>query len=120
MARINKQTRSEKGTSRRIVLQTFGAIAAAASLSRTHAENQQVGSYGAPLAEILVPSGLLTVEQKSEMIKDVTDVIVNALKLPPPQPRALWVVIVETAPGGWGVAGQPVVAAGQRPPEARP
>jgi len=41
------------------------------------------------------------------MIRGITDVIADALKIPPPQQRALWVLIIETASGGWGVAGQP-------------
>jgi 4-oxalocrotonate tautomerase family enzyme len=109
--------------SRRVLLRNVGIAVAAtgasamADFSPAQAETAPTIGYGAPLAEIQVPAGLLTSEQKSDMIKGVTDVIVNALKLPPAQHRALWVLIVETAPGGFGVAGQPIGVASQRPPE---
>jgi 4-oxalocrotonate tautomerase family enzyme len=119
-----RQTLGDEGRwSRRTILRSAAAAAAATGVSAApgpspaQADAAPAVSYGAPLAEVQVPGGLLTAEQKSDMIKGVTEVIVNALKLPPAQHRALWVMILETAPGGFGVAGQPIVAASQRPPE---
>ena len=108
-SRGSSMVRAE-GPSRRRVLQNigFGVVAAAITgWPPTYAQNTPVVGYGAPLAEIDVPAGLLTAEQKADMIRGITDVIADALKIPPPQQRALWVLIIETASGGWGVAGQP-------------
>jgi hypothetical protein len=53
-----------------------------------------------------VPAGILTLEQRSDMIKGVTDVVLGAIKLPPDPARRLFVEIIETADGGFGVNGQ--------------
>jgi phenylpyruvate tautomerase PptA (4-oxalocrotonate tautomerase family) len=106
--------------SRRTMLSAGLAVAAAgasglAGASPAAAEAEAAAGFGAPLAEISVPAGLLTTEQKSAMMKGVTDVLVTSMGIPAPQHAALWVLIMETAPNGWGVAGQPLVPRNQHP-----
>ncbi|HZB91343.1 MAG TPA: tautomerase family protein [Stellaceae bacterium] len=109
--------------SRRTVLSAGLAVAAAGASSLggvapAAAEAEAAVGFGAPLAEISVPAGLLTPEQKSAMMKGVTDVLVTSMGIPAPQHTALWVLIMETAPNGWGVAGQPFIPHKQHPPAA--
>jgi len=93
--------------SRRAVLKSATVAAgAAAGASAVLAETVPAVGFGVPMVELYVPAGALTLEQKSEMIAGVTDVIVAAAKLPPQQAKRLWVQIFETAEGGWGVGGQ--------------
>ena len=40
------------------------------------------------------------------MAKGLTDVVLGAIKLPPEPARRLFVAIIETAEGGFGVDGQ--------------
>jgi len=49
---------------------------------------------------------VLTLEQKAAMIKGVTDVVSNAMKLTPGPTARFFAQIVETAEGGFGVNGQ--------------
>ena len=49
---------------------------------------------------------MLTLEQKSAMVKGLTGVVLGAMKLPPEPARRLFVAIIETAEGGFGVDGQ--------------
>jgi 4-oxalocrotonate tautomerase len=102
------------GLSRRAVLKT-GAVAAgtAAGVSAVLAETFPATTFGAPMVELHVPSGALTLEQKSAMIKGVTDVVLGATKTPPDQAWKLWVQLLETAEGGWGVGGQIFVPRGK-------
>ncbi|TAI61643.1 4-oxalocrotonate tautomerase family protein, partial [Bradyrhizobium sp. Leo170] len=58
-----------------------------------------------PLAQIYVPQGALTLDQRRAMIKGVTDVIATVEKLPPSARPYVTVLINEVADGGWGVAG---------------
>ena len=93
--------------SRRAVLKTATAAAGAvAGASAAFAENVPAAAFGAPLVELYVPVCALALEQKNAMIKGVTDVLINAIKLQPEQARKLFVQIFETAEGGWGVGGQ--------------
>jgi phenylpyruvate tautomerase PptA (4-oxalocrotonate tautomerase family) len=106
--------------SRRNLLGAGLAVAAAGTSSLAgsppaSAEAESAIGFGAPLAEISVPAGLLTTEQKSAMMKGVTDVLVTSMGIPTPHHAALWVLIMETAPNGWGVAGQPFVPRNQHP-----
>jgi len=95
-----------RALSRRAVLKTATAAAGAvAGASAVLAENVPAAAFGAPLVEIHVPVGALALEQKSAMIKGVTDVLVSAIKLQG-EARKLFVQIFETAEGGWGVGGQ--------------
>jgi phenylpyruvate tautomerase PptA (4-oxalocrotonate tautomerase family) len=102
------------GLSRRAVLKTATAAAGAvAGVSAAMADTIPAVGFGAPLVELHVPAGALTLEQKGVMIKGVTDVLVNATKLPPDQAKKLWVQVFETAEGGWGVGGQVFVPRGR-------
>ena len=58
-----------------------------------------------PLAQIFVPKGALTLEQRREIIQGVTDILVKAEKLPDTARPYVTVLINEVADGGWGVAG---------------
>ena len=94
------------GLNRRAVLVTAAvAASAAAGVSPGRAEAVQAASFGAPLVELCVPAGVLTLEQKAAMIKGITDVVLNATKLSDPA-RKSFVQIFETADGGFGVNGQ--------------
>jgi phenylpyruvate tautomerase PptA (4-oxalocrotonate tautomerase family) len=109
----NRSNKNEKlpdstnGLSRRNVLMTAtvaaGALAGAPSVL---ADTVAAGNFGAPLVEVHVPAGVLTPEQKSAMIKGITDVVLGAMKQPPDPARRLFVQIFETAEGGFGVNGQ--------------
>ena len=93
--------------SRRAVLATATVAAGSvAGASAVFAQPAATVGLGVPLVELYVPAGALTAEQKSEMIKGVTDVIVNAVKPSPEQAGRLWVEILETAESGWGVGGK--------------
>ena len=53
-----------------------------------------------------MPAGALTLEQRAAMIKGITDVMLDAMKLPSDPARRLFVEVIETAEGGFGVNGQ--------------
>lgn len=59
-----------------------------------------------PLAQIKGISGLLTLEQKQELIKKVTDAIVSVEGegLRP----VTWVILEDIKSGEWGIGGDPV------------
>jgi hypothetical protein len=93
---------STDGLSRRDLLMTAtvaaGALAGAPSvLADTVPEN-----FGAPLVELHVPAGALTLEQKSALIQGVTDVLLNTTKLPPDQAKKLWVAGLRNSGGRLG------------------
>jgi 4-oxalocrotonate tautomerase len=93
--------------SRRYVLvATAVGAGGLADPSATAAETVPAASFGAPLVELHVPAGILTVEQRDAMIKGVTTVIVEALGQPLDPAKRLFVEILETAEGGYGVNGQ--------------
>ncbi len=58
-----------------------------------------------PLAQIYVPQGALSLEQRRAMVKGVTEVIASVEKLPPSALPYVTVLINEVPDGGWGVAG---------------
>jgi phenylpyruvate tautomerase PptA (4-oxalocrotonate tautomerase family) len=98
---------SADAPSRRNVLMTATVAAGAlAGVSGALAAGGPVDAFGAPLVELHVPAGALTAEQKSDMVKGITEVLVGATQLPQDQIRKLWVQIFETAEGGWGAGGQ--------------
>ncbi len=103
-------SRSADGLSRRNVLVTATAAAGAlASMQSALAEPVPAGDYGAPFVEIYSSQGGLSREQRSELLRGVTDVILSVTQQPPPGPDSttrLYVVIVETAAGGWGINGE--------------
>ncbi|GGF17833.1 hypothetical protein GCM10011611_24610 [Aliidongia dinghuensis] len=94
--------------SRRAVLRTVTAAAVATTIMPgvQAADAAPADGFGAPLVELHVPVGILSAEQKSAMIKGVSDVLVKAMDLQPEQMRFLWVQIIEVSSGGWGVGGQ--------------
>jgi phenylpyruvate tautomerase PptA (4-oxalocrotonate tautomerase family) len=61
------------------------------------------------VVELHVPGGALTLEQRSALVKGVTDVVRGALKQPPDSTTRLFVAIYETAEGGFGINGQVLV-----------
>jgi phenylpyruvate tautomerase PptA (4-oxalocrotonate tautomerase family) len=95
------------GLNRRAVLVTAAVAAgAAAGVPTALAETAAAANFGAPLVELHLPYGLLTLQQKADMIKGVTDVVLKATKQPPDPARKSFVQIFETAEGGFGVNGQ--------------
>ena len=102
------------GLNRRAVLITAAVAAgAAAGVSPVRADAVVPANFGAPLVDLQVPPGVLTLEQKAAMIKGITDVVVNAMKLPPDPARFAFVQIIETAEGGFGVNGRVFVPRGK-------
>jgi 4-oxalocrotonate tautomerase len=98
------------GLNRRAVLMTAAiAASAAAGVSPALADTVPSGNFGAALVEVQVPVGALTLEQKAAMIKGMTDVVLNVLKLPLDPSRKAFALILETAEGGFGVDGQVLV-----------
>jgi len=102
----NDRPEGAAGLNRRALLKT-GAVAAgtAAGLSAVLADTDPAAAFGGPVVEIHVPAGVLTLEQKSAMIKGVTEVVAGATKMTPEQANKLWVQVFETAVGGWGRGG---------------
>jgi phenylpyruvate tautomerase PptA (4-oxalocrotonate tautomerase family) len=102
-----KSSDGADGLSRRNMLLTAtvaaGALAGAPSAL---ADSIPAGTFGAPLVEVHVPAGVLTLEQRSALIKGITDVVLGAMKQPPDPAKRLFVQIFETAEGGFGVNGQ--------------
>jgi hypothetical protein len=93
---------------RRAVLLASATVAAGAAAGMTGAPAQAAptGSFGAPLVELYVPAGILSLEQKNAMLKGFHDVVLKALKLPADPARRVFATIIETAEGGFGVNGQ--------------
>ena len=98
------------GLNRRAVLLMTATVAAGAAAGMSGAVAQPApaasASFGAPVVELYVPARVLTLEQKSAMVKGLTDVVVKAMKMAPDPGRRLFVSIIETAEGGFGVNGQ--------------
>jgi phenylpyruvate tautomerase PptA (4-oxalocrotonate tautomerase family) len=88
------------------------AVAATVGVSPVLADTA-AANFGAPLVELQVPAGVLSLEQKAAMIKGVTDVILKATKQPSDPARKSFVQIFETAEGGFGVNGQVYVPRGK-------
>ena len=73
---------SSGGLNRRAVLMTAAVAASAvAGVPAALADTRSAANFGAPLVEVHVPAGVLTLEQKAAMIKGVTDVVLKATKL---------------------------------------
>ena len=108
--KLNKNIKlpdSNDGLSRRNVLMT--ATVAASTLAGAPsvlADSAPTGTFGAPLVEVYVPVGVLTLEQKGAMIKGITDVVLSAAKQAPDPAKRLFVQIFETTEDGWGVNGK--------------
>ena len=95
---------SSSGLNRRAVLMS-AAVAATVGASPALADTAAAGNFGAPLVDVHVPAGVLTLEQKAAMIKGITDVVLKATRLSDPV-RKSFVQIFETTDGGFGVNGQ--------------
>jgi len=93
---------TDKG--RRAVL--VAAATAAAGIAPVPGRAAAGGNFGAPVIEFYVPPGVLTAEQKVAVIKGFTDVVLKALGRTPEASRRLFMTIIETAEGGFGVNGQ--------------
>ena len=57
-----------------------------------------------PVAKVYVPEGLLTPDQRREIVRGIHDVIVSVEKRPADSPT--YVLINEVPAGDWGVIGQ--------------
>jgi phenylpyruvate tautomerase PptA (4-oxalocrotonate tautomerase family) len=105
---------SRGGLSRRAVLMTAAVAATTTTtVSAGRADAAAAASFGAPFVELQVPAGLLTLEQKAEMIRRITDVVSAAVRLPTDPARKSFVQIFETADGGFGVNGQVFIPRGK-------
>jgi phenylpyruvate tautomerase PptA (4-oxalocrotonate tautomerase family) len=96
--------RQSRGVSRREILQG-AAIGIALNASASQARTSPPIGFGAPLTEVYVPSGVLSAEQKSAMIKGISDVLRRVTALPVEQ-GPMFVEIIETSEGGFGVNGR--------------
>ena len=56
-----------------------------------------------PVAKVYVPQGILTQDQRSEIVRGIHDVIVGVEKRPANSPT--YVLINEIPPGDWGATG---------------
>ena len=101
-----KLSTSDVGLNRRAVLKTATIAAGAAAGASAVLADTPAAGFGAPMVELQVPAGVLTLEQKGAMIKGISDVLLSVTKLPPDQAKKLWVQVFETAEGGWGLGGQ--------------
>src|ERR1700759_1244060 len=105
---------STSGLNRRALLITAAVPASAvAGVSPALADTGSAANFVAPLVELYVPPGVLTLEQKAAMIKGMTDVVLKAMKAPSDPARKSFVQILETADGGFGVNGQVFVPRGK-------
>lgn len=105
----------EAAFSRRAVLLTGTAAAAAGTLAAGSTGMAETASFGAPFVELTVPASALSAEQKAAMIKGITDVVFGAMRLAPDPSHRLFVEVIETAPGGFGVNGSVFVPAPKSP-----
>jgi phenylpyruvate tautomerase PptA (4-oxalocrotonate tautomerase family) len=104
---VDMPSQRDAGLNRRAVLMTAAVVAgAAAGVSQALADSASAANFGAPLVELQVPAGALTLEQKAAMIKGITDVVLKAAKLSSDPPGKSFVQILETPEGGFGVNGQ--------------
>lgn len=104
------QTTGDAGEfSRRIVLLAAGVGAVAASGVQCLAAGVGSAGFGAPLVEMTFPVGVLSIEQKADLIKRVTDVVSAAMEFSPDPQRRQFVEILESPEGGFGVNGQAVI-----------
>ena len=109
MSRLDRNAKMpslETGLSRRDVLAAAAVGTGVVASPSVAAAAAPASSFGAPLVELHVPAGILTVEQRGAMIKGITEVIVEALGQPLDPATRLFVEIFETAEGGYGVNGQ--------------
>jgi 4-oxalocrotonate tautomerase len=112
--RYSEHQVSAGGLNRRAVLATAAVAAGAvAGLAPAMADVAPAANFGAPLVEVNIPAGVLSLEQKAAMIKGVTEVVLKAMAAPPDPSRKSFVQLFETAEGGFGVNGQVFVPRGK-------
>jgi 4-oxalocrotonate tautomerase len=105
--RLSKSAKETGGLNRRTVLASATVVVGGLSAASTAAADvAPSGNFGAPLVEFYVPAGALSLEQRSEFIEGVTDLVLGAMKLPPDPARRMFVEIIETAEGGFGINGK--------------
>jgi 4-oxalocrotonate tautomerase len=63
------------------------------------------GEGGMPFAKVHVPAGVLTADQRREIVKGIHDVINRVQNRPPDQPVSTYVLIDEVPAEGWGRSG---------------
>jgi len=63
-----------------------------------------------PLAQIYVPEGVLSLQQKSDIIKGVTEVIAGVENIPAERWGAVYVLVNEVGTGSWGAGGKPFIS----------
>jgi len=101
MSELNRRT---------VLVSATAVVGGLSAVSSALTDTPPSGNFGAPLVELYVPAGVLTLEQRSALIEGITDVVLGAIKLPPDPARRLFVEIIETAEGGFGVNGQVFIA----------
>jgi len=97
---------TDKGRRAMLLMSATAVAGAATGTSGALAQGAPAAGFGAPLVELYVPAGILSLEQKGAMLKGFNDVILRALKLSPDPARRVFATIIETAEGGFGVNGQ--------------
>ncbi|MBV8840224.1 MAG: tautomerase family protein [Alphaproteobacteria bacterium] len=102
----NSANRDGQLTRRALATAVLGAGVIAAVAPASAQTAAPAATYGAPIVEVVVPSGILSAEQKSELIRRITDVVVAAVNLPPDPTRFQFVEVFETAENGFGVNGK--------------
>jgi hypothetical protein len=87
------------------VTATAAAGALAGGAPGALADTAPAGAFGAPVVELCVAPHILSLEQRSAMIRDLTDVVLSVMQ-PPADPKTrFFVEIFETAEGGFGING---------------
>jgi len=106
-SRAGRMTAFTREVSRRTALLATSLGAVAVSGAPLAAE--PASGYGAPVVELSFPVGVLSVEQKGELIKRVTEVVADAMAFAADAQHRLFVEILETPEGGFGVNGRAVL-----------
>ena len=75
----------------------MAATVAAGTLAAAPPALSDAGGFGHPVVQLFVPGGLLTREQRADLIKGVTGVVLGTMKQPPDPTGNLFVEIFETA-----------------------
>jgi phenylpyruvate tautomerase PptA (4-oxalocrotonate tautomerase family) len=102
---LNPASLDQRLTRRALAGAALGA-GITAGIPASAAQAASAAAYGAPVVEVSVPAGVLSSEQKADMIRRITDVVLTTLNLPPDPQRHMFVEMFETADGGFGVDGK--------------
>jgi phenylpyruvate tautomerase PptA (4-oxalocrotonate tautomerase family) len=106
---ISEITNDSSEVTRRAALVAASVAGVAVSGLEFAAAVAGSSNFGAPFVEMTFPVGVLSVEQKAAHIKRVTDVVSATVEFPSDSQRRLFVEILETPDGGFGVNGQVVL-----------